>query len=213
MERHRVGIVIPALNEAATVSEIVSAAYQYGVPIVVDDGSTDGTANLAAGAGALVIVHKGNLGYDAALNSGFVEASKIGFDVIVTLDADGQHSPNLLERFIAGIEDGHDVVIGVRSRRQRVAEHVFAWYTKWRYGIRDPLCGMKAYHSSVFRDLGHFDSYGSVGTELAIYAARSGYRIGQEYFIVRARADKPRFGKVLYANYRIFRAMFLSLLT
>jgi hypothetical protein len=59
--------------------------------------------------------------------------------------------------------------------------------------------------------LGHFDSYGSIGTELAIYAAKKNYRLGQVPFIVRERKDQPRFGRVLVANYKIFRALVLSI--
>lgn len=210
MDRSRIGIVIPALNESATIIDVVNAAGIYGVPIVVDDGSTDNTAELADQAGAVVVAHDCNLGYDAALNSGFDKAAKFDCEVIITLDADGQHDPSLLQRFIVLIDSGMDVVIGIRSRRQRLAEHMFSGYTSLRYGIRDPLCGMKAYRISVYRQLGYFDSYDSIGTEMMLFAARNGYKIGQMPFSVRERQDKPRFGRVLMGNYKIFRAMVIS---
>lgn len=212
MDRHRVGVVIPALNESVTISDVVATTLAYGVPIVVDDGSTDDTADSAAQAGALVVTHERNRGYDAALNSGFAKAAEIGCEIIITLDADGQHDPGMLGHFIAAVEGGYDVVIGARSRRQRLAEHVFAWYTTRRYGIDDPLCGMKAYRTTVFRELGHFDSYGSIGTELAFYAANNGFRVGQQYIVVRERNGQARFGPLLQANCRIFRAMLLLIL-
>jgi glycosyltransferase involved in cell wall biosynthesis len=212
MDRCRVSIVIPALNESATIKDIVESAILYGVPIVVDDGSTDNTAELATQAGAVVVIHEKNYGYDAALNSGFKKAVMLGTQVIITLDADGQHDPTLIQQFIDAIDAGNDVVVGVRSRRQRLAEHLFAWYAGIRFKVKDPLCGMKAYRTDVHKALGHFDSYGSIGTELTIFAAMNGYRVGQIYFDVRERSGQSRFGQVLSGNYKIIRAMVLSIL-
>jgi glycosyltransferase involved in cell wall biosynthesis len=210
MAGHRVAVVIPALNEARSIAAVVGLASRYGRCIVVDDGSIDDTGRIADGAGALVVRHERNLGYDAALDSGFRRASEEGFEVIVSLDADGQHDPALLERFVAEIDQGADVVLGVRSRRARLGEHVFALYANLRWGIRDPLCGLKAYRTVVFRALGHFDSYRSIGTELMIFAARNGMRVEQVEFEVRDRDGQPRFGRRVAANYKILRALVLS---
>ena len=211
MDRSRVGIVIPAMNEAATIGGVVAAAGRYGLPLIVDDGSSDNTAALAILAGGVVVSHDGNRGYDAALNTGFRKASALGCEIIVTLDADGQHDPTILQKFIGQIDAGADVVVGVRSRRQRLAEHFFAWYTRIRFGIKDPLCGMKAYRVNVFCALGHFDSYESIGTELMMFAARNGYCIGEVPFLILERQGKSRFGRIFSGNYKIFRAMALAL--
>jgi glycosyltransferase involved in cell wall biosynthesis len=211
MVRLGIAIVIPALNEAGTIAEVVGAASTYGQAVVVDDGSSDATAQLAQEAGAVVVSHGTNRGYDAALDSGFRRASELNYDVIITADADGQHNPALLEQFIAGIDGGADVVVGIRSRRQRIAEHIFAWYTKLAFGIADPMCGMKAYRTVVYRQLGHFDSYGSIGSELAIFAARHKFKITEVQIQVRDREGVSRFGRVLSGNYKILRAMFLTI--
>jgi glycosyltransferase involved in cell wall biosynthesis len=211
MDKCRVGIVIPALNESATIVGIVQAAGKYGVPIVVDDGSIDCTGILALKSGALVVVHKENRGYDEALNSGFKKAAELGFETIISLDADGQHNPLLIEKFIAEIDLGFDVVVGVRNKKQRFAEHLFAWYTGLRFGINDPLCGMKAYKTAVYENQGYFDSYRSVGTQLMIHAARQRCRIAQVTFECRERSDKSRFGQIFLGNYRIIRALLFTL--
>lgn len=211
MERHRVGVVIPALNEATTIAEVVRGVLADGTPIVVDDGSRDETSSLAAAHGAVVVRHLNNLGYDRALDSGFVRAAELGCDLVVTMDADGQHDPTLLRTFIRALDDGADVVVGVRDRRQRLAEHVFAWFGRWLWGIRDPLCGMKGYRIGVYRDLGHFDSYGSIGTELAIFGARTRRRIAEVPVRTRDRDGAPRFGRRLGANLSIFRALWFAL--
>ena len=207
----RVCIVIPALNESLTIAGIIEAVRKYGLPIVVDDGSTDNTKELSMKSGALVISHKKNRGYGAALSSGFKKAAELGAQIIITLDADGQHDPSLIQQFINAIDSGADIVVGIRSRRQRVAEHLFACYTSLRFGVKDPLCGMKAYRITVYKERGHFDSYGSIGTELTIFAAMMSYRIVQIEFDVRERAGKSRFGEAISSNYKIFRAMLLSI--
>lgn len=212
MDRHRIGIVIPALNEAKTVGAVVASAARHGVPVVVDDGSADETGKLAAAAGATVVRHAVNRGYDQALNSGFAEAAKLGCEYVITMDADGQHNPGILESFIQMLDAGADVVIGKRDRRQRLAEHIFAWVAFAKWGIRDPLCGMKAYRIETYNALGHFDARGSIGTELAIHAAKSGKRIAQLDIKTRDRTDAPRFGRKLSANLRILRALWLALL-
>jgi len=208
MGRHHIGIVIPALNEAATISDIAAMVGQYGIPIVVDDGSTDDTAKLAAQAGATVVSREKNGGYDAALNSGFEKAAEMDCSYILTIDADGQHDPSLLQKFIEELDAGADVVVGIRSRKQRFCEHLCAFYANLRFGIRDPFCGMKAYRTKVFRALGHFDSYKSTGTELALFAAQNGYKVVQIPFLVRERmASTPRFGSTFRANMRLLHSM------
>jgi glycosyltransferase involved in cell wall biosynthesis len=212
MGKCRVAIVIPALNESATITGIIEVTRRYGVVIVIDDGSSDGTAELAEASGAIIVTHEKNQGYDVAINSGFKKAAELGAQIIITIDADGQHDPSLIQKFIDVIDAGADIVIGIRNYRQRFAEHLFAWYTNLRFEIKDPLCGMKAYRTHLYTSLGHFDSYGSVGTELTIFAAKKGYRIGQIQFSVRERRGKSRFGQIISANYKIIRALMQSLL-
>ena len=99
---------------------------------------------------------------------------------------------------------------GVRNQRQRFSENLFAWYTSFRFGIKDPLCGMKVYRKVVYESLGHFDSYGSIGTELMTFAAKNHFKISQVPIKVREREGQPRFGQMLAGNYKIMRAMLLS---
>lgn len=212
MERCRVGVVIPALNEAETIGSVVTEVSQFGVPIVVDDGSTDSTSKVAESAGALVIQTEVNGGYDIALNLGFAHAEKLGCEYVITLDADGQHDPALVKSFIAELDAGADLVLGIRDRRQRFAEHVFAWVAAAAWGMRDPLCGAKAYRIATYQELGHFDSYNSIGTELAIYSAKRGKKIQQMHVQTRDRNDASRFGWSISANQKILRALWRGVL-
>ena len=160
-----VAVIIPALNESSTIGDVVSAVKRYGTVYVVDDGSDDNTGEVAAEAGALVVTHSSNLGYDSALNSGFARAARDKVRFFVTVDADGQHKTQLLEEFILRLEEGFDVVLGERTSLPRFFEKVFSLFTRIKYSIKDPFCGMKGYSRPVYESLGHFDSYSSVGTE------------------------------------------------
>jgi len=211
MDRHRIAVIIPALNESRTVGAVVANAARYGRAVVVDDGSGDDTGAQAAAAGAEVVRHSVNRGYDGALDSGFARAAALGCEYAITMDADGQHNPDILDRFIAALDAGADVVIGRRDRRQRLAEHVFAWVAAAKWGIADPLCGMKGYRMETYRALGHFDCCGSIGTELALHAARAGRTVVQLDVNTRDRSDAPRFDSRFSANKRILWALWRGL--
>ena len=90
MERLNLAIIVPAYNEEKTISKVVEKLIPYGKPIVIDDGSSDSTSIRALKAGALVVTHSKNLGYDEALNSGFRKAITMGYSVAYTLDENGQ---------------------------------------------------------------------------------------------------------------------------
>jgi glycosyltransferase involved in cell wall biosynthesis len=107
---------IPAFNEETTIGRVVLEAKKFADAVVVcDDGSTDLTGKIAQGLGADLVTHDQNLGYGAAVKSLFERARELNADVMVTLDADGQHDaseiPNILEPAIHG---DADVVIGSR---------------------------------------------------------------------------------------------------
>jgi len=190
-----------------SIAAVVRAIAPYARAIVVDDGSTDKTGDLAREAGAEVVRHERNQGYDKALESGLFRALELGYDAAITLDADGQHDPSLMLRFVDALEAGADLVIGVRDRQQRWSESLFCLIGRIVWGISDPLCGMKGYRASLLRRAGWFDSYRSIGTELAIRAARSGVRIAQVPVVTRERKGASRFGSGLRANWRITRAL------
>jgi hypothetical protein len=207
----RIALVIPAFNEEEAISAVVSGISAYGTAVVVNDGSTDNTEQVAAAAGALVVSHKVNRGYDNALATGLAKAIAEQFDYAITLDGDGQHAPSLIESFLFELIDGADLVIGVRNRYQRFSEKVFAKTAKILWGISDPLCGMKGYRLSKLKGIDSLCSYPSIGTELAIRAARSSWNIRQVAVITRERNGRSRFGTGLYANWLILRAMLMGI--
>jgi glycosyltransferase involved in cell wall biosynthesis len=203
-----VGIVIPALNEAGSIAEVVRAARQLGQVFVVDDGSTDSTAAVASANGAQVLRHETKNGYDAALRSGLLAAAHAGLSVLVTLDADGQHDAEVI---LAAAEplrgDVATLAIGVRPEFARSAERWFGWYTQRRFGVPDILCGVKAYRArDVLAHRRALDG-ATIGTGLALALLRGGAKVASFPVTIRDRSGVSRFGGGVRANARIGAAM------
>jgi glycosyltransferase involved in cell wall biosynthesis len=114
--KHKIFAIIPCLNEGQFISDIVTRARKYvDVVIVIDDGSTDNTAESAEKAGARVIKHEARRGAGAATRAAFEAAKEYNADVLVTLDGDGQHNPDEIPQVLAPILRGEaDLVIGSR---------------------------------------------------------------------------------------------------
>jgi len=110
-------IIIPSYNEEHEIGKVISAcrAEGFNTIIVVDDGSTDATADNARKAGALVVSHSINRGTGAATQTGFVAARMMGADAMVTIDADGQHEPKDIIKMLEHLRNHNaDIVIGSR---------------------------------------------------------------------------------------------------
>ena len=115
----RIVALIPGYNEGPRIGSVVRATLEHLPVIVVDDGSTDDTAARAREAGATVIEQRPNQGKGAALRAGFVRALAAGYDAVLTLDADGQHDPTEIPRFLEpwSGDPRPDLVIGRRNFR------------------------------------------------------------------------------------------------
>lgn len=118
MALHEAILIIPAYNEAATLAQVlseVSLAETGCEVVVIDDGSQDATAAIAERAGAQVIRHPFNLGYGAALQTGYKYAVLRNASLVVQMDADGQHDPSEIRRLTEPVENGEcDLIVGSR---------------------------------------------------------------------------------------------------
>jgi glycosyltransferase involved in cell wall biosynthesis len=143
--------LIPAYNEAAHVGSVVALVRAHLPVLVVDDGSTDDTAARAEKAGAVVLRQVPNQGKGVALRSGFRWALDEGYDAVLTLDADGQHDPAEIPRFLqAHAATGADLIIGARDFSQmpfirRLSNTVGRWSFSWAIAqpIRDNQSGFR----------------------------------------------------------------------
>lgn len=131
----RVLAVVPAWNEEGSVGRVVQELQAVTPPVdvlVVDDGSGDGTALAARAAGALVCRLPYNLGVGGAMRAGYRYALRHGYDVVVQVDADGQHDPAYLPVLVQGL-DGADVVVGARFAGE--GDYPVRGPRKWAMGL------------------------------------------------------------------------------
>ena len=140
--RPRVLALIPAWNEAIRIAPIIEEARQHMPVLVVDDGSADDTAAVAEAAGATVVRHAENRRKGAALQTGFQWALDHDYDAVITLDADGQHDPAEIPRFLVALEEGAgDLIIGERRFSEMawprpVTTRVGAWLLSLALGTK-----------------------------------------------------------------------------
>ena len=177
--------LIPAYNEETTIADVLTRTRPYvdGM-IVVDDGSSDRTAEIARTQGAVVVSHVINRGLGAAIGTGFAAAQSLGADIVVTLDADGQHDPTEIKKFVEAIEKGADVVIGSRLLtgfvgmpvHRRVAQVVGNLVTFFLFGawVTDSQSGFRAFTKHALSKIQIKTNRMEVSSELIAEAKRNG---------------------------------------
>jgi glycosyltransferase involved in cell wall biosynthesis len=183
-----VTIIIPAFNEEATIADVVTGVSKKIAEqiIVVDNASTDATAELAHTAGAQV-VHEPNKGYGAACFAGFRAAYEA--DVLVFMDGDGVVNPDQIQSLLDPIStDEADLVLGSRTRGQRepgallIHARFGNWLAsqlmRWLYGLRVTDLGpFRAIRANVLRELDMQEMTFGWPTEMMVKAAKRGYRV------------------------------------
>ncbi|HXJ82623.1 MAG TPA: glycosyltransferase family 2 protein, partial [Candidatus Methylomirabilis sp.] len=182
-------IVIPAFDEAPTLERIVTQARKYGSVLVVDDGSADGSAEVASAAGADVVRLDRRQGKGGALRRGFHEGLARGVDRVVTLDADGQHDPDNIPRLLKAAAASPDaLVIGGRLRGggpgvvppgRLAALRVAGFFINWLTGraIADTQSGFRVYPAALLRTIATRSGRFVLETEILIRAAAAGWRL------------------------------------
>ena len=153
--------VIPAYNEAKHIAQIVEQTRQILPVLVIDDGSTDNTAELAEAAGAEVIRLSPNRGKGAAMRAGFSRALELGCEAVITLDADGQHNPREIDRFLEVYKaQPVDLIIGKRDfskmpLSRRLANTAGRWLFSWamKRPIPDNQSGYRLISRALIKEL------------------------------------------------------------
>jgi glycosyltransferase involved in cell wall biosynthesis len=223
--------VVPAYNEAATVGRIVRSLREHAPHfdvVVVDDGSTDATAEVARAAGADVVRSPFNLGIGGAVQAGFLYALERDYDYMVQVDADGQHDPREIPKLIDAMaaDPSLDMVCGSRFLRdgeypapisRRTGIHIFAFILSRVVGQRvsDPTSGFRLYNRraiSLFgRDYPH--DYPEVEAVLMLHYHRLKMReVPVTMYLRGGGVSSIRSGKSVYYMIKVLLAISVGLL-
>ena len=183
---------IPAYNEEKNIAVIITRLKKITDKIIVcDDGSSDLTSKIAEGLGAIVIKHKKNLGYGAAIRSIFLKAKNLDCKILVTFDADGQHRVEDVNKVITPINNGKsDIVIGSRfldeSEKEvpsyrKVGIKVITKITNAsiKKQLTDSQSGFRAYSKKVLDELTPSELGMGISTEILIKASNKNFRISE----------------------------------
>lgn len=154
-----------------------------------------------------MISRKYSLGYEDALNFGFEYLRNMGYSYLITVDADGEHDTSMIPEFISSLKNGSDLVVGKRTKYNRFSEYFLGWYFAIKWGVDDPICGMKGYKLETVS--GCFDSMNLIGVELLYKSLKSQKRISQvimsNYF---KREGLSRFGpSAIKSNLKIMKLL------
>lgn len=202
--------IIPAFNEEIAIGSIILRTLQYvNMVLIVDDGSSDKTSEVAKLAGAEVITHVNNLGKGEALKSGF-QAISDEWDIIVTIDADGQHNPDEIPKLINPIlEEGADLVNGSRYMNgpeentpayRRVGQQVLDKATNISAGIdvTDSQSGFRAFSNKTLGCFRFEDTGFGIESEMLVDAAEAGLNIVEVPITVRYDVDGSTKGPITH---------------
>ena len=201
--------IIPAYNEESTIQKVILPLKKFtNQIIVVDDFSIDKTAKIAKKCGTIVISNSSNLGPSKSLDIGIKKALKLNPEILVTVDADGQHPVKMLPNFIKLIEKKKfDIVVGCRKKLPRFTETLFSYYSKKKIGVKDPINGFKAFKKEVILKIGYFDRLDSMTSEILFESYKNKFKIYNYPIEVYERKDKPRLGGVFLSNIKMFIAL------
>ena len=197
----KITVGIPAYNEEKNIAKIIVKLKKTVDQILVcDDGSTDSTCAIAESLGVTVIKHQKNSGYGMAIRSIFLKAREINADVLVTIDADGQHKIEDVNKIIKPIVDGQaDISIGSRFLAEddntpsyrKLGVKIITKVTNSSLSekVTDAQSGFRAYNNKVLQSLTPSDSGMGISTEILIKSSNLGLKIAEVPTVIQYEGD------------------------
>lgn len=181
-------VIIPAFNEEKNIKNVIRKCKEYIQKIIViDDGSSDNTSQIAKNEDTIVIINRENLGKTDSLKKGFRKGTDESADIFLLLDADGQHNPDEIPLFLEKIHEGYDLVIGARKFRPELmpkirilANAVSSYLVSLICGvkIKDSQSGYRALTREVVEEITITSSRFQADTEMIVKAAKHGFKVG-----------------------------------
>ena len=212
----KITIGIPAYNEEKNIAKIIIKLKKITDSIIVcDDGSSDMTSEIAKNLGVIVISHKKNMGYGAAIRTIFEKSAEIGSDILVTFDADGQHRVEDVSRVLHPLENNEsDIVIGSRflGKQSNVPNYrklgikVITQVTNssLKTKLTDSQSGFRAYSKQVLSKISLSEIGMGISTEILIKASSKGLRITEVPITILYSGDTSTHNPVSHGTSVLF---------
>ena len=212
----KITIGIPAYNEEKNIAKIITKLKKITDSIIVcDDGSSDMTSEIAKNLGVIVISHKKNMGYGAAIRTIFEKSAEIGSDILVTFDADGQHRIEDISRVLHPLENSEaDIVIGSRflGKQSNVPNYrklgikVITQVTNSsiKTKLTDSQSGFRAYSKQVLSKISLSEIGMGISTEILIKASSEGLRITEVPITILYSGDTSTHNPVSHGTSVLF---------
>ena len=213
----KITVGIPAYNEEKNIASIIVKLKKIVDTIIVcNDGSNDSTSEIAKNLGVIVIDHSKNLGYGAGIHSIFRKAREINSDVLVTIDADGQHRIEDIKKVVEPIEKGEaDLIIGSRflgTTQKQIPEYrkigikliTKVTNSSLKNKITDSQSGFRAYSKNVVSKLNVSDIGMGISTEILIKSSAHGFRIAEVPITVLYDGDTSTHNPVSHGTSVLF---------
>jgi len=181
-------VIIPTFNESKAIGEVIRQIKKFELPVlVIDDGSRDNTSEVALQEGAIVIKNENNLGKGASLIKGFKYALDNGFEGVITMDGDGQHSPEDIPVFLKTIsETACGIVIGNRMSSTKnmpfirlLTNRFMSWLISSisEQNIPDSQCGFRLIKCDVLKQINLCTAKYETESEVLLKSSRKGFKI------------------------------------
>ena len=198
-------IIILAFNEEKNLKAVINKAKKYGIVIVVNDGSIDQTKNIAQDNANFIINNLQNFGYDVSIKKGFEFAISKNFKYLITIDGDNQHPIEKIPFFVKLLKQGKSIVVGNRDLKPRYLEKIFSFLSFNLWGIKDPMCGMKAFRIEHVKSITTLYSYNSIGTEIMFQVLKNFSSYENIDIKISNRKGKSKFGYSIKLNILIIK--------
>lgn len=207
MGRYRnVAVIIPAHNEEKTIGSIIENIRSKVATIVIDDKSTDSTCIVAKNCGAKVFSNKKKIGYGRSLNLGLQKAKKLGYKIVISMDADGEHSSESLNNFLK-FSKNIPLILGVRKKKKRFAEIIFCKYFEILFGVSDIMCGMRSINFKLVDKIKINSLEDELGISWLVKLLKQNIKFYEIPVDGIERKDSSRFGEGIKPNIKIIKIL------
>ena len=204
-------IITPARNEESTISNVLKQSLKYGDVLVVNDASDDNTLYIAKKFPVKIISNATPQGYSNSKRLGINYAIRRNYENVILIDADGEHSPVLIKKFIENLKSPISIIFG-RRQIKRFSEKIICRYYKIIYGVSDILCGMIAIKTSKIKSELLDSQEDDLGMEIILDNLRNKNKFTEINVFGKERLDNSRIYLNFYSKFKYLKIIFNSLI-